>query len=202
MRASSYRCKPQLNYWERYNMSGCLEFSWADVIAEQQLNVDMWYRLDEFSHIEMNEDVNEHRRSDRLFEKMKNRWCPHLLCSHLNLFFFVLCSPLSPSNNRSWKVHWFKKDGPFKLTQQTNKQTNSLTGGSCEAAVGSAGVVFDDNAWSLCSLCHWAACFHFSSAQLSANIGYSLKCPCTRVMHTRTDNHTIPEVEGCMHACT
>lgn len=61
-------------------------------------------------------------------------------------------------------------------THWHNKQTNSLTGGSCEAAVGSTGVVFDNNAWSLCSLWHWASCFHFSSAQLSANTSYSHKC--------------------------
>ena len=95
-----------------------------------------------------------------------------------------------------------QKDGPFKLTQQTNKQTNSLTGGSCEATVGSNGVVFVDNELSHGYISHWGTGFHFSSAQLSANIGYSLKCPCTRVMHTHTDNHTIPEVEGRMNACT
>lgn len=77
---------------------------------------------------------------------MKNRSCPHL--SVLFFFFFILCPSPSPSSTviGAEKCIDSKKDGPSALTQQTDKQTNSLTGGSCEAAVGSTGVVFDDNA--------------------------------------------------------
>lgn len=116
-------------------------------------------------------------RFDYLNNYLKSTRCPHFLCFYDLNFVVVLCSSPSPSGNRSCIVHWFKKtDHPHRHNKQTNTRTAWL-----EEAVrpqwGGTGVVFDDNAWSLCSLCHWALCFHFSSAQLSAHTHSIARAP-------------------------
>lgn len=90
------------------------------------------------SHTEMNTWIrmkNQHWSVD--FSVLK---CPPFVCP----------LSLSPPNNWTWKAHWFRNEEPLTLTHHMSKQTNSLTGGSCEPTVGSTAVVFEDNARSLC----------------------------------------------------
>lgn len=130
-----------------------------------------------FLDTRINEDVNQIIRIGDMSTDSK-RWkiggvLTFLLFFDLFVFVFALCSSLFPSSNRSWKVHWFKKkDRPW---QQTNEQLDwrKLWGRSKEH--------WSRFWWSLCSLCHWASCFHFGSAQLSTGNSYSLKVSCTCV---------------------
>lgn len=98
---------------------------------------------------------------------MRNKWQPYL-CYYLTILSSACLFP--PQVLKYWKQHWFKRRWTVH-TDTTNKRTNEqLDWKKLWGRSGSTTLVFDNNAWSLCSLHRWASCFHFSSAQLSAEL--------------------------------
>lgn len=191
MCASSYKSKQHLNYLE----------NWVSVLLSKRADrrVDFCFVfvffLFQFHWWIFHKEMKTWIRIIIII--FLNTWSVHFSVPSLKWPPFV-CSPaLSPPNNWTWKAHRFRNGEPLTLTHHMSKQTNSLTGGSCEPAVGSTAVVFEDNAPSLCSPHHRVSCLRFSSAQLSAANGYSLKSQAHAHGQTRARAHT----HACLYFC-